>query len=198
MPKGVTWIRERGVPVFSEELDRVVARYGIEVHNSSELVEVDPDGRRATIADHAASTKDTIDFDMLHLVPPQSAPDWLQSTPLADPANPAGYVEIDKHTMRHVRYPNIRKQAPVVAQNVATSLKGSADLPASYNGYSSCPITTGRHNMLLAEFDYEGTPRPSFPVIDTTHERRDMWYLKRYGLPYMYWNRDAPDLGGCP
>lgn len=195
-----------GVPVFSEELERVVARYGIEVHNSSELVEVDPHNRRATIADHATSTKDSIDFDMLHLVPPQSAPDWLKATPLADPANPAGYVEIDKHTMRHVRYPNIfalgdagsspnsktgaaiRKQAPVVARNVTASLTGSAALPASYNGYSSCPITTGRHKMLLAEFDYEGTPRPSLPVIDTTHERRDMWYLKRYGLPYMYWN----------
>ena len=26
------------------------------------------------------------------------------------------------------------------------------------------------------------------PLIDTTRERRDMWYLKRYGLPYMYWH----------
>ncbi|WP_030619258.1 NAD(P)/FAD-dependent oxidoreductase [Streptomyces fulvoviolaceus] len=195
-----------GVPVFATELERVVARYGIEVRHSSELVEVDPDGRRVTIADHAAHTKDSIDFDLLHVVPPQSAPDWLKATPLADPANPAGYVEIDKHTMRHVHYPHIfalgdagsspnsktgaaiRKQAPVVAQNVIAGLKGSAGLPASYDGYSSCPIVTSRHKMLLAEFDYEGTPRPSFPVIDATRERRDMWYLKRYGLPYLYWN----------
>ncbi len=31
-------------------------------------------------------------------------------------------------------------------------------------------------------------PAPSIPLIDTTHERRDMWYLKRYGLPFLYWN----------
>jgi sulfide:quinone oxidoreductase len=194
------------VPVFSEELERVVARYGIEVRKNSELVEVDPDGRRATVLDHASGTKEPIRFDMMHLVPPQSAPDWLKKTPLANPADPAGYVEIDKHTMGHVRYrevfalgdagssPNsktgaaIRKQAPVVTRNIAASLEGAVSLPASYDGYSSCPITTSRHTMLLAEFDYTMQPRRTFPIIDTTHERWDMWYLKRYGLPFLYWN----------
>ncbi|MEV6058016.1 FAD/NAD(P)-binding oxidoreductase [Streptomyces sp. NPDC052107] len=195
-----------GVPVFSEELERVVARYGIEVRKNSELIEVDPEGRRATVVDHSSDTKDSIRFDMMHLVPPQSAPDWLKETPLAGPADPAGYVEIDKHTMRHVRYPDvfalgdagsspnsktgaaIRKQAPVVARNIAASLRGAVSLPASYDGYSSCPIVTSRQKMLLAEFDYTMQPRRTFPVIDTTHERRDMWYLKRYGLPFLYWN----------
>jgi sulfide:quinone oxidoreductase len=194
-----------GVEVFSDELERVAARYCIEVRKNSELVEVDPVGRHAIIADHSTDAKDSIGFDMLHLVPPQSAPDWLKATPLADPANPAGYVEIDKHTLRHVRYPNvfslgdagnlptsktgaaIRKQAPVAVKNVTASLNGTA-LPASYNGYTSCPLTTSRHTMLLAEFDYTMQPRPTFPIIDTTRERRDMWYLKRYGLPFMYWN----------
>ncbi|KPI02080.1 Pyridine nucleotide-disulfide oxidoreductase, FAD/NAD(P)-binding domain containing protein [Actinobacteria bacterium OK074] len=195
-----------GVPVFAAELERVVARYGIEVRHNSELIEVDADGRRVTIADRAARTEESIGFDLLHAVPPQSAPDWLKATPLADPANPAGYVEIDKHTLRHVSHPHvfalgdagsspnsktgaaIRKQAPVVARNIVAGLKGATGLPASYDGYSSCPIVTSRRTMLLAEFDYEGTPRPSFPVVDTTRERRDMWYLKRYGLPYLYWN----------
>jgi sulfide:quinone oxidoreductase len=42
--------------------------------------------------------------------------------------------------------------------------------------------------MLLCEFDYSLQPHPTFPLIDTTHERYDMWLLKRYGLPFMYWN----------
>jgi sulfide:quinone oxidoreductase len=42
--------------------------------------------------------------------------------------------------------------------------------------------------MLLAEFDYSMTPKPSIPVINTIKERRDMWYLKRYGLPALYWH----------
>ncbi len=194
-----------GVKVFSDELERVVARYGIEVRKSSELVEVDAEGRQAIIADNAASTKEAIGYDMMHVVPPQSAPDWLKATPLADPANPAGYVEIDKFTMRHSRYPNvfalgdagsspnsktgaaIRKQAPVVVENLLAAMKGQA-LTASYGGYASCPLTTARNKMLLAEFDYTMEPTPSIPFIDTTRERRDMWYLKRYGLPALYWN----------
>lgn len=194
-----------GVKVFSEELERVVARYGIEVHKSSELVEVDADGRQAIVADSANSTKEAIGYDMMHVVPPQSAPDWLKATSLADPANPAGYVEIDKHTMRHTRYPNvfalgdagsspnsktgaaIRKQAPVVVKNLLASMNGQP-FPGSYGGYASCPLTTGRNKMLLAEFDYTMEPTPSFPFIDSTRERKDMWYLKRYGLPALYWN----------
>jgi sulfide:quinone oxidoreductase len=70
---------------------------------------------------------------------------------------------------------------------VTASLNENA-VPASYDGYTSCPLTTSRHKMLLAEFDYTMQPHPTFPIIDTTRERRDMWYLKRYGLPFMYWN----------
>ena len=79
---------------------------------------------------------------LMHVVPPQSAPDWIKNSPLADPANPAGYVEIDKHTMQHVRFPEIfalgdagsspnsktgaaiRKQAPVVVANLKATLEG--------------------------------------------------------------------------
>lgn len=193
------------VKVFSDELERVAKSYGIEVHKSSELVEVDPDSRQAIVVDHSDDTKESISYDMMHVVPPQSASDWLKATALADAKNPAGYVEIDKNTMQHTRYPTvfalgdagsspnsktgaaIRKQAPVVAKNVLASLKGDR-ISAKYGGYSSCPLTTSRHKMLLAEFDYTMEPTPTIPFIDTTKERRDMWYLKRRGLPAMYWN----------
>jgi sulfide:quinone oxidoreductase len=192
-----------GVKVFADELERVVARYGIEVHKSSEVVEIDPDGRQVVIAED--DTKNTLDYDLLHTVPPQSAPDWLKATELADPENPAGYVQVDKHTLQHTRYPHvfalgdagstpnsktgaaIRKQAPVVAGNLVDVMAGRPP-SHTYDGYASCPLTTARDKMLLAEFDYTMQPHPSFPVIDTTKERKDMWYLKRHGLPAMYWN----------
>ncbi|UIJ36562.1 NAD(P)/FAD-dependent oxidoreductase [Allobranchiibius sp. GilTou73] len=194
-----------GVKEFSDELEKVVADYGIEVHKNSELTQVDADGRRARITNNAAETTEDIEYDMMHVVPPQSAPDWLKATPLAVPDSPTGYVDIDKNTLQHTRYPNIfalgdagsspnsktgaaiRKQAPVVVSNLLAARQSKA-LPASYDGYASCPLTTSRHSMLLAEFDYSMRPHPSFPVIDTTKSRRDMWYLKRYGLPFMYWN----------
>jgi sulfide:quinone oxidoreductase len=194
-----------GVPVFAKELEKVIADYGIEVHFESELDSVDPDGRKASFkpltedGDHF-----TLSYDVMHVVPHQSAPDWIKQSPLST-GDANGYVEVDKHTHQHVRYPNIfslgdagstpnsktgaavRKQAPVVAANVLAQLEGD-ELPGSYGGYSSCPITTSRSRMLLAEFDYSMEPKPSIPLINTLKPRRDMWYLKKYGLPFLYWN----------
>jgi sulfide:quinone oxidoreductase len=141
---------------------------------------------------------------MLHAVPRQSAPDWIKSSPLST-SEPTGYVEVDKHTMQHVRYPNvfalgdagstpnsktgaaIRKQAPVVVENIDAHIKGRP-LTGSYDGYASCPIVTSGHDMLLAEFDYDFALQPSFPVLDPTKPHRSYWYLKKYGLPFLYWN----------
>ena len=194
-----------GVPVFAKELERVVRRYGIKVHTNSELVQVQPDEQRAIVRRHDTETDSTLQYDFMHVVPPQSAPDWVKASALADPANPAGYIEVDKHTLQHVRYANvfalgdagstpnsktgaaIRKQAPVLVRNLLDQMAGRVPA-AKYDGYASCPITTARDKMLLAEFDYELQPRPSFPLIDTTRERRDMWLLKRHGLPALYWN----------
>jgi sulfide:quinone oxidoreductase len=83
----------------------------------------------------------------------------------------------------------IRKQAPVVAKSL-TSVMAGGPATGSYDGYASCPLTTARDKMLLAEFDYTMEPHPSFPprLLDAQKERKDMWYLKRYGLPFMYWN----------
>ena len=84
-----------GVKVFADELERVVAKYGIEVRFNSEMTSVDPAAGVAIIKDNAAGTEESLHYDLLHAVPPQSAPDWLKCTPLADPANPAGYVDVD-------------------------------------------------------------------------------------------------------
>jgi sulfide:quinone oxidoreductase len=194
-----------GVPVFAKELEKVVADYGIEVHFESELESLDAAAKKATFTSIKPDGDGfTLSYDVLHVVPPQSAPDWVKSSPLAQDA-PAGYVDVDKHTHQHVKYPNvfalgdagstpnsktgaaIRKQAPVVAANVKKQLAGGTPTE-KYMGYASCPLTTSRSKMLLAEFDYTMEPAPSIPVIDTTKPRRDMWYLKKYGLPFLYWN----------
>ena len=194
-----------GVPVFSAELDKVVADYGINVHFKSELESVDPDGRQATFKSvDEGSDGFSLPYDVMHVVPHQSAPNWVKQSPLATDA-PTGYVDVDKHTHQHVRYNNIfslgdagstpnsktgaaiRKQAPVVAANVLRQLNGG-DPTEKYEGYASCPLTTSSSKMLLAEFDYTMEPTPSIPVIDTTKPRTDMWYLKKHGLPFLYWN----------
>jgi sulfide:quinone oxidoreductase len=196
-----------GVPEFSAVLDRVAARYGIDVRLEHEVVEINPAAKEMVLVNRSGGgeEKSALHYDLAHLVPPQSAPGWVRQGPLADPANPGGYVQIDKNTMQHARYPNIfslgdagsspnsktaaaiRKQAPVVAGNLAAVMAGR-DPAQEYDGYASCPLTTARNRMLLAEFDYTMKPHPTIPLIDTQKERYDMWLLKRYGLPFMYWN----------
>ena len=42
--------------------------------------------------------------------------------------------------------------------------------------------------MLLAEFDYSMQMTPTFPLLDPAKPHRVYWYLKKYGLPFLYWN----------
>ncbi len=152
-----------------------------------------------------------MDFDMLHLAPPQSAPDFIKISKLAVQDGPGkGWVDVDKHTLQHNTYKNVfslgdvanlptaktgaavRKQAPVVVENIMRIL-GSGELgEKEYNGYSSCPLVTGYGKMVLAEFKYDNI-RDSDPFLskflDTAKESWPLWILKKYMLPYLYWNR---------
>jgi sulfide:quinone oxidoreductase len=192
-------------PDWAKVLVGIAAGYGIEVRRESQLVEVNGDQRQAVILDTTTGTKETVGYAMLHAVPPQSAPDWVKRTPLADPASPFGYVQVDQYTLESSNWPNvfalgdvanlptsktgaaIRKQAPVVAANLLAARAGGQPT-ARYDGYTSCPLVTAHNRMLLAEFDYELKPTPSIPLINTMKPRYDMWLLKRYGLPAMYWH----------
>jgi sulfide:quinone oxidoreductase len=194
-----------GVPVWRRALERVAERYGIEVRLNSEMTAVDGAARRLTVADHSTGTEDGLAFDLLHAVPPQRAPGWVERGPLSDPASPYGYVEVDKYTLQHPRHRNVfalgdvanlptsktgaavRKQAPVLVANLLAEINGERREQRRYDGYTSCPLVTARGKVLLAEFDYDQRPAPSIPLLDTTKERRDMWLLKRYGLPALYW-----------
>ena len=166
---------------------------------------MDGEARRAVIADTKAGTKETVDFDLLHAVPPQSAPDWVKQSPLADPAVPAGYVAAGKHTLTHPRWPNVftlgaaadlptskdRGRGPQAGTRAGRQPDGGHARPAGhprYDGCTSCPLVTSRNRMLSAEFDYDLKPGPSIALIDTMKPRYDMWLLKRYGLPALYWN----------
>ena len=85
------------------------------------------------------------------------------------------------------RSPRFAKQAPVVVENLDSFFNGRP-LAASYDGYASCPIVTSSQAMLLAEFDYSMTMKPTFPGLDPAVPHRSYWYLKKYGLPFLYWN----------
>ena len=197
-----------GVKPFADVLNGVVARYGIGTRFQHNLVEVRGDRREAVFevtGEDGSKAEVLIPYEMLHVTPPQSAPDFIQRSPLAHAEGPnKGWVKADKYTLRHPDYPEvfalgdasdlptsrtgaaIRKQAPVLVENLLAVMEGR-EPQARYDGYASCPLTTGYGKLLLAEFDYDGKPAPSFPLINTLKERRDMWLMKKYGLPRLYW-----------
>ena len=191
-----------GVKDYVPALMTYVERYGIDLNFESTLVAVDGEAKRATFKEKGGEI--TRSFDMLHVTPPQKAPKFIADSPVADKA---GYVEVDQATMQHVRYPNIfglgdggstpnaktaaaaRKQAPIVAVNLLSVLKGGEPV-AGYDGYGSCPLTVEKGKIVLAEFGYGGKLLPSFPswLIDGTQPQRLSWLLKSEALPWIYWN----------
>jgi sulfide:quinone oxidoreductase len=192
------------VPEYSEILDEVVDRYGIDARFSHKLVRVDPDRRDATFEapDGEGTREVSVHYDFLHAVPPQSAPDFIKNSPLA---GAGGWIDVDQNTLRHTKYPNVfalgdatttpntktaaavKSQAPVVVENLLAVMSGR-DPSASYGGYGACPLITSYRSVLMAEFDYTKKPTPLIPLINTQKERYDMWLVKKYGLPWFYWN----------
>lgn len=196
------------VKEYAETLKNVVRNNHIHTHFLANTVEVNGDRKTVVFEqknDNGELVKKELKFDICHAVPPQSAPEFIKKSPLADSNNPYGYVEVDKHTMQHAKYPNvfalgdctnapcsktgaaIRKQAPVVVSNVLAVLKGQ-HVNAQYTGYSACPIPTQYGKLMLAEFDYSNKPTMTFP-FDQTKPRTSMWILKKHLLPWLYWNK---------
>lgn len=197
-----------GVKKYADTLNKVINKYGIKTYFKENLVEIRGDEKIAvfetTDAEGETSTKE-VAYDFIHVTPPQSAPDFIKTSSLAVPGNPLGWVDVDQYTLQHKRYQNIfsagdacstpnaktgaavRKQIPVLISNLISSLEGKP-LTAKYTGYGSCPLITGYGKLVLAEFDYENKPKETFP-FDQSKERYSMWLLKKFVLPWMYWNK---------
>ena len=195
-----------GVKEYVPALMQYIERYNAGLEFFNNLVAVDGVAKKAWFEVKKPDTevqRVEVEFDMMHVCPPQCAPDFIRVSPLA---NAAGWVDVDQNTLRHATYDNIwslgdvcsapnaktaaaaRKQAPVVAANLAADIDGKG--PAGhYDGYGSCPLTVERGKIVLAEFGYGGKLLPSFPklLIDGTKPSRAAWFLKEKMLPPIYW-----------
>mgnify|MGYP001453543984 FL=1 len=195
-----------GVKDYVPALMEYVAKYDATLNFFHNLISIDGVARKATFrvaVPDAEPTTVTMDFDMIHVCPPQTAPDFIRVSPLADAA---GWVDVDQATLRHKTYVNIwslgdvmnapnaktaaaaRKQAPTVAENIIADIRGGSAV-AQYDGYGSCPLTVERGKIVLAEFGYGGVLKPSFPkaILNGTRPSRAAWFLKEKMLPPIYW-----------
>jgi len=190
-----------GIPKYKAALEKLVAARDIQTDYRKNLVALRPQSKEAVFADLDGGEELVLSYDMIHVTPPQSAPDFIKRSPLA---NEAGWVDVDKHTLQHTQYRNvfslgdasslpcsktgaaIRKQAPVLVENLM-ALRTGKPLAARYDGYASCPLVTGYGKVMLAEFGYDGVIMETFP-FDQARERYSMYALKAHALPALYWN----------
>lgn len=219
-----------GVKEFAKTLNQIIASRHIIFKPFYAPVSIDPKAKTVTFRYNTAmagndcmtqknvklneevqgDTEMVMPYDMLHIAPPQTAPKFIQDSPLAVAEGPnKGWLEVDIHKLNNAKYPNvygigdsaalptaktgaaIRKQTPVVVEQIRAA-EANTTTPYEYQGYSSCPLVTGYGKMVLAEFKYDNV-RDSDPLlstfVDTTKESWLMWILKKYGLPYLYWNQ---------
>lgn len=189
-----------GVERYARTLREVVARKGIETRFRHNLVEIRPQANEAVFEQLDNGETVVIPYDLLHVVPPQSAPDVVERSELAAES---GWLDVDKHTLQHPRFASVfglgdasslptaktgaavRWQAKTLVENLLAARRGEP-LRSRYDGYTACPIVTGYGKLVLAEFDYDLTPKETFP-FDQSKERRSMYELKKRGLPLLYW-----------
>ena len=195
-----------GIQEYVPALMEYVKKYDASLNFFHNLVAVDGPAKKAWFDVAKPDTpveRIEMSFDMMHVCPPQTAPDFIRESPLVDAA---GWVDVDQTVLRHKQFDNIwslgdvmnapnaktmaaaRIQAPVVAENIIADIQGHSPV-AQYNGYGSCPLTVERGKIVLAEFGYGGTILPSLPklLIDGTKPSRAAWFLKEKMLPPIYW-----------
>ncbi|XP_076304993.1 sulfide:quinone oxidoreductase, mitochondrial-like isoform X1 [Tachypleus tridentatus] len=192
-------------PKYAAELLKVAKDRGIAVNFQHNLIEVNSDKKEA-VFEKLSSDKEpketvTYPYEMIHVTPPMSTPEELQKSPLVDTS---GYLALNKHTLQHVKYPNIfgigdctnvptsktaaaiASQSGILRKNLKAVMAGKP-LPSQYDGYTSCPLITGYNKCILAEFDFDLKPLETFP-IDQGKERRLMWHVKKDFMPPLYWH----------
>lgn len=191
-----------GIKKYAASLQKIVDKYGIILHFKYDLVAIDGEKREATFRLTNDDATITRKFDMIHVTPPQSAPDFIRQSSLVDAK---GWVDVNKYTLQHTKFENIfslgdvtntpnaktgaavRKQVPVLVKNLIALIEHHS-MTEKYSGYGSCPLTVGYGKLVLAEFGYDNKVMETFP-FDQSKPRRSMWLLKKYVLPWLYWHK---------
>jgi sulfide:quinone oxidoreductase len=186
-----------GVKVVNDNVLERWKTLGIDVEFSRKLTAIDIGARRATFVSPEGE-KQEMPYDFIHVVPPMRAPDAVKNSDLAWKEGPfaaGGWLEVDKATLQHRRYPNVfgigdingtprgktaatvKKSAPLVAHNLVEVISGRKS-DEVFDGYTSCPLITREGSAMLIEFDYEGRLTPSLPMIEPLNDSFFAWLMK--------------------
>jgi sulfide:quinone oxidoreductase len=198
------------VDKYGAELLEVCKSRNLNVNLASDLVAIDGNKKEATFKRLAATLPAGVDrtfkvpFDIIHVTPPMGPPAFLKES--EDLANADGWVNVNKESTQHVKYSNVfalgdasslptsktaaaaAAQSGITSWNLIALLEGRKEGGAEYNGYTSCPLFTGKDKLILAEFDYNLQPKETF-LFNQGKENKWMAYLTAELIPKIYWDR---------
>merc|ERR1712038_1522451 len=186
-------------PDYAKAQEKLLAERNISVFKSQNLIKIDPSENTAIFT---STNGDIIEreYEMIHIVPPQGPLDVCKESGLG---NAAGWIDVDKETLQHTRYPNIfslgdcsslptsKTAAAIVAQNKIVS-QNIADytenkpLSGKYDGYSACPLVTSYDKVMLCEFDYELNKKETF-WFNQEVPSKFAYKVKADIFPWIYW-----------
>ncbi|MDD3609946.1 MAG: FAD/NAD(P)-binding oxidoreductase [Halothiobacillaceae bacterium] len=170
------------------------------------LTAIDPGKKIATFTGPDGNKRE-VGYDYIHIVPPMSAAAAVKNSNLAwQEGNFAtgGWMEVDKETLQHGRYPNVfgvgdingtpvgktaatvKNGTPVAMKNLVSVIDGK-EPQVKFNGYTSCPLITEIGKAALIEFDYNLELVPTFPFINETDPAWRWWAMKMYMLKPVYY-----------
>lgn len=193
------------VPIVSEKVRMLYRERGVKVQYDHVMTAIDLGRKVATFATPEGAAE--IPYDFINVVPPMRAPQAVRNSPLGWTTGPFaadGWMEVEKPTLRHVRYPNVfavgdvagvpkgktaasvKWQVPVAVDHLVADITGTAST-STYDGYTSCPLITRLGRAMLVEFDYDNNLTPSFPgVIAPLEELWITWVMKTMALKPTY------------
>jgi len=194
------------VPIVNEKVRMLFGQRGIDTIHDHVMTAIDPGRKIATFATPEGPVE--IGYDFTNVIPPMRAPDVIRNSPLpwrSGAFAADGWMEVDKHSLRHLRYPNVfavgdvagvpkgktaasvKWQVPVAAAHLLADIQGTTS-EESYNGYTSCPLITRVGRAMLVEFDYNNDLTPSFPgIIAPLEELWISWLMKEVALKATYY-----------
>lgn len=193
------------VPIVAEKVRMLFQERGVKVNHSHVLKAIDLSRRIATF--ETPQGRAEFRYDFINVIPPMRAPDVVRNSPLRWQSGPwagDGWAEVDRHSLRHVRFPevfavgdvagvpkgktaaSVKWQVPVAVDHLVAAIEGR-ESTSRYDGYTSCPLITRIGRAMLVEFDYENNLVPSFPgVIAPLEELWISWIMKEVGLKPTY------------
>lgn len=193
------------VPIVHEKVRMLYGERDIKINYERVLESIDLGKKIAVFKTPIGPVE--LQYDFINVIPPMRAPDSVRNSPLpwqeGGWAND-GWIEVDKHNLRHARYDNVfavgdvagvpkgktaasvKWQVPVAVDHLIASIEGK-ESASRYDGYTSCPLITRLGQAMLIEFDYKDNLTPSFPgVIAPLEELWISWVMKTMALKPTY------------